>query len=177
MSRRKSQHLGAGVVTRYRNGACTFTCRHDGCRAYSEPPSWRAALRQARHHDAEHNTTEATYAGTPWGIPTHELPPTGYRRRGRARRRVLAVALVLALALFAAVIANGYASADRIGSTGSTGSTTVPAVPSLVVTPDSNTIGNTTGNTTSNITSNTGYVPTPAGAPTDTTRAAEGVSR
>ncbi len=48
MSHPKTLHVGAGVLTRYRNGACAFTCRHSGCRAYSEPRSWRAGLRQAR---------------------------------------------------------------------------------------------------------------------------------
>src|SRR6266545_3188615 len=100
MSRPKTLHVGAGVLTRYRNGACAFTCRHGGCRAYSEPRGWRAGLRQARQHAADHDATEARYVGTPWGVPAHELPrPT--RRRRRLRRLAAAVA-VLALAAPAA---------------------------------------------------------------------------
>ncbi len=75
MSHPKTLHVGAGVLTRYRNGACAFTCRHSGCRAYSEPRSWRAGLRQASRHAAD-----------------HELPPT---RRRRGRFAVLLVVLLL----------------------------------------------------------------------------------
>ncbi len=94
MSRPKTLHVGAGVLTRHRNGACTFACRHDGCHAYSEPHGWRAGVRLARQHDADHAATEARNVGTPWGIPAHELAPT---RRAHPLRRLAIALLVLVL--------------------------------------------------------------------------------
>jgi hypothetical protein len=131
MSRSKSRHIGAGVLTRYRNGACTFTCRHDGCRAYWEPRSWRAGLRQARAHAADHDATEARYLGTPWGIPAHELPRT--TRRQRPLRRLAAVLAVLILAAIAftitVVAVSGRASSASAPSIGIV--TTTGVAPSL----------------------------------------------
>ncbi len=95
MSHPKSRHIGAGVLIRYRDGICTFTCHHSGCRAYTEPRGWRAGQRQARSHAAAHNAADTHDAGTPWGIPAHELPPT---RRRRPWRRLAAALVVLALA-------------------------------------------------------------------------------
>jgi anti-sigma factor RsiW len=152
----------AGLITRYRDGTITQQCR--ACPIYREHRTWKHALAAASTHAASHahdrsadrrRLERSDAFPTPAAMAALAEPR---RRRPSWRRRMLAVALILALAVFAAVIANGYASADRIGSTGSPGSSTVPAVPSLVVTPDSNT-GSTAG-----------YVPTPAGAPTDTTR-------
>jgi hypothetical protein len=131
MSRPKSRHVGAGVLIRYRNGACTFTCRHDGCRAYSEPHSWRAGLRQARNHAADHDAAEASYVGTPWGIPAGELPRT---TQGRLPLRRLAAAatvvLVLAAIAFAVTVA-GMASRAAPAPVPSIGivTTTTPAGP------------------------------------------------
>jgi hypothetical protein len=159
----------AGLITRYRDGTITQQCR--ACPIYREHRTWKHALDAASTHAASHahdrsadrrRLERSDAFPTPAAMAALAEPQ---RRRSSWRRHMLAVALILALALFAAVIANGYASADRIGSSGSSGSsgsTTVPAVPSLVVTPDSN-IGSNTGSTA-------GYVPTPAGAPTDTTR-------
>jgi hypothetical protein len=98
MSRPKSRRVGAGVLARYRDGSCTFACNHSGCHAYTQPRSWRAGLRRARHRAAAHNATEARYVGTPWGIPAHELPPS---RRRRPLRRLAAAVVVLALAALA----------------------------------------------------------------------------
>jgi hypothetical protein len=98
-SQPKSRHVGAGVVTRYRDGACTFTCRHSGCRTYSEPRGWRAGLRMARQHAADHDATETRYVDTPWGVPAHELPR--HARRRRPLRRLAAAMLILALAALA----------------------------------------------------------------------------
>jgi hypothetical protein len=94
MSRPKTLYVGAGVLARHRNGACAFTCRHDGCHAYSEPRGWRAGVRLARQHDADHTATEARNVGTPWGLPAHELPPT---RRAHPLRRLAVALLVLVL--------------------------------------------------------------------------------
>jgi hypothetical protein len=150
MSRSKSRHLGAGVLTRYRNGACTFTCRHDGCRAYWEPRNWRAGLRQARAHAADHDAIEARYAGTPWGIPAGELPRTRGRRPLR-RLAVAGVALVLAAVAFVATVA-GVASraapAPSIGIVTTTTTTAAPSAPSSPAGP-----------------ATTGYRFTPAGPP------------
>jgi hypothetical protein len=111
MSRPKSRDVGAGVLTRYRNGACTFTCRHDGCRAWWEPRSWRAGLRQARTHAADHDATEARYAGTPWGIPAHELPRASRRRRPLPRVALVGVVLVLAVIAFVVTLAGAASRA------------------------------------------------------------------
>jgi hypothetical protein len=105
MSRPKSRRVGAGVLTRYRDGICTFACHHSGCGAYSEPRGWRAGLRQARQHAAAHDVTEARYVGTPWGVPFHELPPTRPRRRLR-RLAVAVVVLALAALAFTLTVAN-----------------------------------------------------------------------
>jgi hypothetical protein len=96
MSRPKTLHVGAGVVTRYRNGVCAFACNRSDCHAYSEPRGWRAAMRQARQHAVDHDATEARYVGTPWGVPAHELPrPT--RRLSGPLGRLAIVVLVLTL--------------------------------------------------------------------------------
>jgi len=152
MSRPKTLHVGAGVLTRHRNGACTFACRHDGCHAYSEPRGWRAGVRLARQHDADHDATEARYVGTPWGIPAHELPrPT--RRRRRLRRLAAAVA-VLALAALAAL-----AFAFTVPTlTGHAAPRPAPAAPSIAVVPTPTT-------TAAAAPGSEGYVPTPAGPP------------
>jgi hypothetical protein len=150
MSRSKSRNVGAGVLTRYRTGACTFTCRHDGCRAWWQPRTWRAGLRQARAHAADHDATEARYAGTPWGIPAHELP---HRRHRPLRRLALAgVALVLAVVAFAATIAG---AASRAAPT--------PAPSIGIVTSSSTTTTAAPGSDAAPAT--TGYRPTVAGPP------------
>ncbi len=78
MSHPKSRNVGAGVLTRYRNGACTFTCRHDGCRAWWEPRTWRAGLRQARTHAADHAATfAATVASMASRAAQAPVPPIG----------------------------------------------------------------------------------------------------
>jgi hypothetical protein len=139
MSRPKSRNVGAGVLTRYRNGACTFTCRHDGCRAYWERRNWPAGLRQARAHAADHDATEARYVGTPWGVPAHELPSR--RRRHQPRRLALAgMALVLAVVAFAATIAGAASRAAP--------QSPAPPIGVITTTPSSR-----------------GYSPTPAGPP------------
>jgi hypothetical protein len=126
MPRPKTFHVGAGVVTRYRNGTCTFTCRHGDCRAYSEPRGWRAGLRQARQHAADHDATEARYVGTPWGVPAHELPrPTRHRRLVR-RLAVAVVVLALTALAFTLTVAN---------VTGHAAPQPAPAAPSIAILP------------------------------------------
>jgi hypothetical protein len=148
MSRPKSRTVGAGVLTRYRTGACTFTCRHDGCRAWWQPRSWRAGLRQARAHAADHDATEARYAGTPWGIPAHELPHHRRHRRPLRRLALVGVALVLTVIAFAATVA-GMASRAAPAPVPSIGIvTTTTAAPSSHAAP-----------------ATTGYRPTVAGPP------------
>jgi hypothetical protein len=98
MSRPRTLHVGAGVVTRYRNGVCAFACNRNDCHAYSEPRGWRAALRLARQHDADHAAAEARSVGTPWGIPAHELAAT---RRARPLRRLVIAVVVLVLTALA----------------------------------------------------------------------------
>jgi hypothetical protein len=146
MSRPKSRRVGVGVLTRYRDGSCTFACNRSGCRAYTEPRGWRAGLHQAYQHAADHDAIEARYVGTPWGIPAHELPPT---RRRRPLRRLAAAVVVLALAAlaFTLTVANvtGHA-APRPG----------PAAPSIAILPTT---------TLSPAAGPEGYVPTPAGPP------------
>jgi hypothetical protein len=95
MSHPKTRQVGtAGLVTRYRNGIVMHTCRR--CHQADAPPSWRAALRQARAHARGHQATDARDVGTPWGIPAHELPRPAARRAHPLRRLAIAV-LVLAL--------------------------------------------------------------------------------
>ncbi len=95
MSRPKTRQVGtAGLVTRYRNGICLRTCRR--CHQADTPPSWRAALREARAHAHHHQATDARDVGTPWGVPAHELPRPAARRAHPLRRLAIAV-LVLAL--------------------------------------------------------------------------------
>jgi len=152
VSRSTSRRVGAGTLTRYRDGSCTFACNRSGCGAYTQPRGWRAGLRLARQHAAAHDAIEARDVGTPWGIATHELPPTS-RRRWPLRRLATAV-LVLALAALAfaltlAGVTGHAAPAPR----------PAPAAPSIAILPT----------TTAAAVGPEGYVPTPAGPPaTDT---------
>jgi hypothetical protein len=147
MSRSKSRRVGAGVLTRYRDGSCTFACHRSGCGAYTQPRGWRAGLRMARQHAAAHDQAEARDVGTPWGVPAHELPPT--RSRRRPLRRLAAAVLILALVAlaFTLTLANvtGHAAPQR-----------APAAPSIAILPTT-TLPAATGPE--------GYVPTPAGPP------------
>jgi hypothetical protein len=94
MSRSKSRQVGtAGLVLRYRDGTCSRACRR--CGQWASARSWRAGLREARAHAADHDAEEARYVGTPWGIPAHELP----RRRARRSSRFAALLLVALLLL------------------------------------------------------------------------------
>jgi hypothetical protein len=145
MSSSKSRRVGAAVLTRYRHGICTFTCHHSGCHAYWEPRGWRAGLRQARQHAAAHDATEARYVGTPWGIPTHELPPS---RRRRPLRRLATAVLILALTALAFTL-------TVTGVTGHAAPRPTPAAPSIAILPT----------TTAAAVGPEGYVPTPAGPP------------
>jgi hypothetical protein len=147
VSRPTSRRVGAGVLTRYRDRSCTFACHHSGCHTYTQPRGWHAGLRQARRHAAAHDAVEARDVGTPWGIPTHELPPS---RRRRPLRRLAAAVLVLALAAlaFTLTVANvtGHAApAPR----------PAPAAPFIAILPT----------TTAAVVGPEGYVPTPAGPP------------
>jgi hypothetical protein len=142
MSHPRTLHVGAGVVTRYRNGVCTFACNHSNCRAYRQPRGWRAALRLARQHHADHAAAEARYLGTPWGIPTHELPPT---RRARPLRRLAIAVVVLALTALALPALLGPLTGHA---------TPAPPAPSTSVV-----------STTAAGPAPEGYVPTPAGPP------------
>jgi hypothetical protein len=148
VSRSTSRRVGAGVLTRYRHGSCTFACHHNGCHACSEPRGCRAGLRLARQHAAAHDATEARDVGTPWGVPTHELPPT--RSRRRPLRRLAAFLVVLALAALAFTL-------TVTGVTGHAAPTPrpAPAAPSIAILPT----------TTAAAVGPEGYVPTPAGPP------------
>jgi hypothetical protein len=97
MARQKTRQVGtAGLVTRYRNGIVMRTCRR--CHQADTPPSWRAALREVRAHARDHQATDARDVGTPWGIPSHELPPT---RHARSLRRLAIAVVVLVLTALA----------------------------------------------------------------------------
>jgi hypothetical protein len=99
MSRQRTRQVGtAGLVTRYRNGICLRTCRR--CHQADTPPSWRAALREARAHARDHQATDARDVDTPGGIPAHELPRPAARpaaRRAHPLRRLAIAVVVLAL--------------------------------------------------------------------------------
>jgi hypothetical protein len=142
MSRPKTLHVGAGVVTRYRNGVCAFACNRSGCHASSQPRGWHAALRLARQHDADHAVAEARYADTPWGIPTHELPAT---RHARPLRRLAIAVLVLVLTALALPALLGPLTGHAAPA---------PPAPSTSVV-----------STTAPGPAPEGYVPTPAGPP------------
>jgi hypothetical protein len=142
MSHPRTLHVGAGVVTRYRNGVCTFACNHSNCRAYRQPRGWRAALRLARQHHADHAAAEARYLGTPWGIPTHELPPT---RPARPLRRLAIAVVVLVLTALALPALLGPLTGHA---------TPAPPAPSTSVV-----------STTAPGPAPEGYVPTPPGPP------------
>jgi hypothetical protein len=147
VSRSNSRRVGAGVLTRYRHGSCTFACHHNGCHAYWEPRGWRAGLRMARQHAADHEEFEARDVGTPWGIPTHELPRPSSRRR--PLRRLAAFLVVLALAALAFTL-------TLAGVTGHAAPTPRPApAPAIAILPT----------TTAAAVGPEGYVPTPAGPP------------
>jgi len=77
MSSPKSRRFGAVVATRYRDGTCIVACNRGGCGAYATPRGWRRTRHLARDRAAAHAHTDARYAGTPWGVPAHELPPHG----------------------------------------------------------------------------------------------------
>jgi hypothetical protein len=141
MSRPRTLHVGAGMVTRYRNGVCAFACRHSDCHAYSQPRGWRTAMRLARQHDADHAATEARYVDTPWGIPTHELPAT---RRARPLRRLAIAVVVLVLTALALPALLGPLTGHAAPA---------PPAPISVV------------STTAPGPAPEGYVPTPAGPP------------
>jgi hypothetical protein len=135
VSRSTSRRVGAGTLIRYRDGGCTFACHRSGCHAYTEPRGWRAG----------HDQTEARDVGTPWGIPTHELPPT---RRRRPLRRLAAAVLILALAALAFTL-------TLAGVTGHAAPRPTPVAPFIAILPT----------TTAAATGPEGYVPTPAGPP------------
>jgi hypothetical protein len=98
MSRPKTRQVGtAGLVTRYRNGICLRTCRR--CHQADTPPSWRAALREARAHARDHQATDARDVDTPWGIPDHELARPDARRAHPLRRLAIAVVVLVLTAL------------------------------------------------------------------------------
>jgi hypothetical protein len=142
MSRPRTLHVGAGVVTRYRNGVCAFACNHSDCHAHSQPRGWRAALRLARQHHADHAAAEARYVGTPWGIPTHELPAT---RPARPLRRLAIAVVVLVLTALALPALLGPLTGHA-----------APAAPA----PSTSVVSTTTRGPAPE-----GYVPTPAGPP------------
>ena len=138
MARQKARQVGtAGLVTRYSSGIVMRTCRR--CHQADTPPSWRAALRDARAHARDHDATDARDVNTPWGVPAHELPPT--RRLPLRRLANLALVLALAALLFFLVVANAasHAAPAPTAPPASIASTTAAA-------PE-------------------GYVPTPAGPP------------
>ena len=142
MSHPRTLHIGAGVVTRYRNGVCAFACNRNDCHTYSEPRGWRAALRLARQHHADHAAAEARYLGTPWGIPAHELPAT---RRARPLRRLAIAVVVLVLTALALPALLGPLTGHAAPA---------PPAPSTAVV-----------STTAPGSAPEGYVPTPAGPP------------
>jgi hypothetical protein len=119
MSHPKSRQVGtAGLVLRHRDGTCSRTCRR--CGEWASVRTWRAGLRDAHAHAAFHDTVDARYVGTPWGIPAHELSPA----RRRPLRRLAAAMVILALA----ALAFGLTVANVTGHT-------APAPTPIVVTP------------------------------------------
>jgi hypothetical protein len=62
----KRRRVGAGLLVRFRNGICAFTCY--ACRAYSERDGWRRALRQARAHVCPPPVPAHRYGLTPAGL-------------------------------------------------------------------------------------------------------------
>jgi hypothetical protein len=150
MSRPKSRQVGtAGLVLRHRDGTCTRTCRR--CGQFDTAPGWRAGLRAARTHAASHAAADARYVDTPWGVPTHDLPPA---RRQRPLRRAAAVVMVLALAM----LAFGLTVANVTGHA-------APAAPSIAVVPTTIKPAPTTKPMPHRPPTTEGYVPTPAGPP------------
>jgi len=142
MSRQKTRQVGtAGLVTRYSSGIVMRTCRR--CHQADTPPSWRAALRDARAHARAHDATDARDVNTPWGIPAHELPST--RRRHPALRRLANIALVLALAALLVSLAVANATSHAAARS-------APAAPSISV-------------VSTSAPEPEGYVPIPAGPP------------
>ncbi len=135
MSRQKTRQVGtAGLVTRYSSGIVMRTCRR--CHQADTPPSWRAALRDARAHATRHDATDTHDANTPWGIPAHDLPRPGRRS---PLRRLANVVLVLALAalLLGLVVANATSHAAPAPGAASAAvvSTIAPAAEGYVPTP------------------------------------------
>jgi hypothetical protein len=141
MARQKTRQVGtAGLVTRYSNGIVMRTCRR--CHQADTPPSWRAALRAARAHTRDHDSTDARDVGTPWGIPAHELPPTRHARPLRRLAIAVVVLVLTALALPALLgpLTSHAAPAPAAPSTSIASSTAAEPAPQ-------------------------GYVPIPAGPP------------
>ncbi len=96
MARPKTRQVGtAGLVTRYSSGIVMRTCRR--CHQADTPPSWRAALHDARAHARVHDSTDARDVDTPWGIPAHELPSA--RSAHPLRRLAIAVVVLVLTAL------------------------------------------------------------------------------
>ena len=150
MSYPKSRQVGtAGLVLRHRDNTCTHTCRR--CGQWDASPGWRAALRAARAHAAEHHATDARYVGTPWGIPTHELPRTSRHRRPLRRLAVAVVVLALAALAFTLTLAN---------VTGHAAPRPAPAAPAVAILPTTTLPGVAAAGAGPE-----DYVPTPAGPP------------
>ena len=126
MSRQKTRQVGtAGLVTRYSSGIVMRTCRR--CHQADTPPSWRAALREARAHATRHDSTDARDVDTPWGIPAQELPPA--RRTGALRRLAIAVLVVVLTALLLPALLGpltSHAAPAPVAPPTSVGSTTTP---------------------------------------------------
>jgi hypothetical protein len=148
MSRPKSRQVGtAGLVTRYRNGMCTHTCRR--CHHYGEITGWRAAMRAARSHDAAHRANAVRYNRL--SREDRYLAERRDASRRRPLRRLAAAVVVLALAAlaFSLTVAN---------VTGHATPAPAPAAPSIAILPTT-TLPTTAGP------GSEGYVPTPAGPP------------
>jgi hypothetical protein len=132
MSHPKTRQVGtAGLVTRYRNGICISSCRR--CHQADTPPSWRAALRDARAHARHHQTSDARDVGTPWGIPAHELPRPAARPAARPahplRRLAIAVVILALTALLLPALLGPLTSHAAPAPTTTISSTTSPAAP------------------------------------------------
>jgi hypothetical protein len=141
--RARRRRIGPGLVTRHADGTCEFTCYT--CQSWSNGHHWRAMLRLARNHAADHRM-QARYGLTPQGdrLVGHSGP------RWRRRLALAGAALVLAVVAFAATVAGmaSRAAPAPVPSIGIITTTTTTAAPSSSAAP-----------------ATTGYRPTVAGPP------------
>jgi ferric-dicitrate binding protein FerR (iron transport regulator) len=136
----KRRQIGtAGLVLRFRDGTCTHQCRR--CGQWEAFPRWRAALRSARAHAADHAAGATDrYTLTPAGSRLVGRPQPRWRRS--PLRRLAAVLVVLAVLAFTVTVTAVTSRA-------------APPAPAIGI----------VANTTAAGPGPEGYRPTPAGPP------------